>query len=153
MGGRPKEMLMSTQSDSTISRSGTPASEEQLVRAVLDRVYAAWAANDADAFVEPYAEEATAQLPGASLPNRAAIHSTMTAVFAGELKGTRAVHEPRSVRFLGDDVAVVISQSAIVFPGQSEPAEQTRAFDTWVLSKRIDAWRVEAFHQCPQSND
>ena len=114
---------MSTQSDSTISRSGTPASEEQLVRAVLDRVYAAWEANDADAFVEAYADEATAQLPGASLPNRAAIHATMTTVFAGELKGTRAVHEPRSVRFLGDDVAVVISQSAIVFPGQSEPAE------------------------------
>jgi uncharacterized protein (TIGR02246 family) len=142
---------MSTQSVSLSSDAGAPAAEEQLVRAVLDRVYAAWAANDPDAFVEPYAEDATAQLPGGSLPDRAAIRATMATVFAGELKGTRAVHEPRSVRFLGDEVAIVISQSAIVFPSQSEPAEQTRGFDTWVLSKRSGPWRVEAFHQCPQN--
>jgi uncharacterized protein (TIGR02246 family) len=143
---------MSTESASPTS-DAAPVASEQLVRAVLDRVYAAWAANDADAFVEPYAEEATAQLPGSSLPNRAAIHATMSAVFAADLKGSRAVHEPRSVRFLSDDVAIVTSQSAIVFPGQSEPAEQTRAFDTWVLSKRNGSWRVEAFHQCAQNSN
>jgi uncharacterized protein (TIGR02246 family) len=144
---------MSTQSLSPTSDPAAEAADEQLVRAVLDRVYAAWAANDADAFVEPYAEEATAQLPGSSLPDRATIHATMTAVFAGELKGTRAVHEPQTIRLLGDHVAIVTSQSAVVFPGQSEPAEQTRAFDTWVLSKRTGTWRVEAFHQSPQSNN
>jgi uncharacterized protein (TIGR02246 family) len=141
---------MSTEvSPASTQHSDAADPQEQLVRAVLDRVYAAWAANDADAFVEPYAEAATAQLPGSFLPNRDAIRATMAAVFAGELTGSRAQHEPQTVRFLGDDVAIVISRAAVLFPGQSEPAEATRSLDTWVLSKRNGSWRVEAFHNCP----
>src|SRR5438270_10432425 len=107
---------MSTQAlpQSNSQDSDAAAAEEQLVLAVLDRVYAAWAANDADAFVEPYAEHATAQLPGSYLPSRDAIRATMAAVFAGELKGSRAVPGPHTVRFLDDTVAIVIGQGAVL---------------------------------------
>lgn len=47
------------------------------VSAVLDQVYAAWAAGGADAFVAPYAEQATAVLPGAYLRDRAAIRAAV----------------------------------------------------------------------------
>jgi uncharacterized protein (TIGR02246 family) len=63
------------------------------IRAVLDRVYAAWAANDADALIAPYAAEATALLPGTDLPERAAIQANMKALFAGPLAGSRAAYE------------------------------------------------------------
>jgi uncharacterized protein (TIGR02246 family) len=85
--------------------TGTSAHDESTVRAVLDEVYAAWAANDADAFVAGYAEDATAVLPGSHLPNREAIRATMAAVFAG------------------------------ILAGQTEPAAETRSVDTWVLSR------------------
>jgi hypothetical protein len=44
------------------SHNATPvgAGNDGAVRAALDRVYAAWADNDADAFVAPYAENTTA---------------------------------------------------------------------------------------------
>src|SRR5258706_2345588 len=91
--------------------------DDAAVRSVLDRVYAAWADNDADAFVADYAEDATAVLPGSYLPNKGAIHATMVDVFAGPLKGSRAIHEVQSVRFLGADAAIVISKGAVVPAG------------------------------------
>jgi uncharacterized protein (TIGR02246 family) len=123
--------------------------EESAVRSVLDRIYAAWADNDANAFVAPYAPEATATLPGASLRNREAIRATMAALFAQELKGSRAAHSVESVRFLGADVAIVRSKGAIILAGQCDPAPASWALETWVLSRTTGSWRVEAFHNCP----
>lgn len=64
-------------------------SVDHQVREVLREVYAAWDANDADAFVKPYAGRATVTLPGMYLPGRQATHDTMEAFFAGELNGSR----------------------------------------------------------------
>jgi uncharacterized protein (TIGR02246 family) len=69
---------------------------DRAVCVVLDEVYAAWAESDADAFAAPYAETATAVLPGLHLPDREAIRATMAALFAGELKGSKGVHEVRA---------------------------------------------------------
>jgi uncharacterized protein (TIGR02246 family) len=63
------------------------------VRAVLNEVYAAWADNDPDAFVARYAADATAVHTGVYMPNRDAIRATIAAMFAGELKGSKGVHE------------------------------------------------------------
>ena len=123
---------------------------DRAVRAVLDEVYAAWADNDADAFVAPYAETATAVLPGMYLPDREAIRATMATLFAGELNGSTGVHEVQSIRFVDADVAIVISKGAILRAGQTEPDAASRALETWVLSKQDGTWRVHAFHNCPE---
>ena len=68
---------------------------DRQVREVLREVYAAWEANDADAFARLYAEPATATLPGIYLSGRQAIRDTMAMLFAGELKGSRAIYEVR----------------------------------------------------------
>jgi uncharacterized protein (TIGR02246 family) len=123
--------------------------EERAVRAILDGVYAAWAANDADAFVASYSPHATAALPGTFLRDRAAIQSTMKALFIGALKGSRAIHEVQSVRFLGPDLAVVINRGAALMAGQTKPSDDGWSWETWVLSKSSGGWQVEAFHNCP----
>lgn len=123
---------------------------ESVVQGVLDQIYAAWADNDADAFVAPYAEAATAILPGAHLRGREAIRTTMANLFAGVLKGSSAGHEVQSVRFVGAGVAIVISKGAMLLAGQTEPDPENRALETWVLSLENGAWRVQAFHNCPE---
>jgi uncharacterized protein (TIGR02246 family) len=123
---------------------------DRQVRAVLDEVYAAWADNDADAFVAPYAQTATAVLPGTYLPDRQAIRATMATLFAGEFNGSKAVHEVQTIRLVGADVAIVISKGAMLLAGQTEPDAENRALATWVLSKQDGTWRVQAFHNCPQ---
>jgi uncharacterized protein (TIGR02246 family) len=131
----------------------TTTTEDTAVLAVLDQVYAAWEANDADAFVVPYAEEATAQLPGARLLGKEAVRQAMRAQFSGPLKGSRAVHSVQRVRFVGADTAIVVSEGSIVFAGQTKPAPETRSLETWVLARTGGAWRVEAFHNCPESGE
>jgi uncharacterized protein (TIGR02246 family) len=123
---------------------------DRQVREVLEQVYAAWDAADADAFVESYAESATATLPGLYLSGRQAIHGTMATLFAGDLKGSRAVYEVREIRFVTGDVAIVASKGAVVFAGQAEPDAASRTLDTWVLSRQDGTWRAEAFHNCPE---
>jgi uncharacterized protein (TIGR02246 family) len=123
---------------------------DRQVRVVLEEVYAAWEANDADAFVAPYAETATAILPGTYLPDRRAIRATMATLFAGQLNGSKGVHEVQSLRLVGSDVAVVVSRGAMLLAGQTEPDATSRALETWVLSRQEGSWRVQAFHNCPE---
>jgi uncharacterized protein (TIGR02246 family) len=122
--------------------------EGRAVAAVLDEVYAAWAAGDADAFVAPYSEHANAVLPGSYLRDRSAIRATMAEAFAGPLKGSTGVHQVQSIRFPAAETAIVISKGGIQFAGQARPAPETRSVDTWLLSR---SWRVEAFHNCPEA--
>ena len=128
-----------------------PNQDETAMRAVLDEVYSAWAANDADAFVAPYAERATAVHTGNYMQDREAIHATMAEVFAGVLKGSRGIHDVQSIRFVAADAAIVISRGAILLAGQAEPAAESRTRDGWVLAKHDGAWRVEAFHNCSEN--
>jgi uncharacterized protein (TIGR02246 family) len=123
---------------------------ENAVHAVLDSVYAAWADNDADAFVTPYATDATAVHTGSIMENRNAIRATMAAMFDGPLKGSRGIHGVQRIRFVGADTAIVLSRGAMLFAGQTEPAAETRTLDGWVLCKQDGTWRVEAFHNCPE---
>ena len=123
---------------------------DRQVRAVLDEVYVAWADNGADAFVAPYAQTATAVLPGTYLPDREAIRATMATLFAGELNGSKGLHEVQTIRFVGSDVAVVISKGAMLLAGQTEPDAANRALETWVLASQDGTWRVQAFHNCPE---
>jgi uncharacterized protein (TIGR02246 family) len=125
--------------------------DETAVHAVLDAVYAAWADNDADAFVAPYAADATAVHSGTVMADRDAIRATMATVFDGPLKGSRGIHDVQRIRFVGADTAVVLSRGAILFAGQSEPAAESRTLDGWVLSRHDGTWRVAAFHNCPEA--
>jgi uncharacterized protein (TIGR02246 family) len=133
-----------------ISNEGSFVETDRAVRAVLDDVYAAWADNDEDAFVAPYGDTAIAILPGAYLPDREAIRATMATLFAGELNGSKGIHEVQSVRPVAADVALVISKGAMLLAGQTEPDRATRALDTWVLARSDDTWWVLAFHSCPE---
>lgn len=126
-------------------------SDDRAVAAVLDEVYAAWASGDADAFVAPYTEQATAVLPGSYLPGKDAIRSTMADGFAGPLHGSRGVHQVQSIRFPSADTAIVISKDGIQYAGQANVGAKTTSVETWVLSRQDGTWRIEAFHNSPEN--
>lgn len=102
---------------------------DRQVRDVPGQLYAAWDANDANAFAGPYAETATATLPGMYLSGRQAIRDTMAALFAGELKGSRAIYEVREIRFVAADAAIVTGRGAVLLVGQAEPDAASRALE------------------------
>jgi uncharacterized protein (TIGR02246 family) len=125
-------------------------SNDSAVRTVLDDVYAAWAAGDADAFVARYASDASAVLPGSWLQGREVIRATMADAFGGPLRGSRGIHRVQSIRYPAEATAIVISKGGIAMAGQDEPAPETMSVDTWVLSAANGAWQVEAFHNAPE---
>jgi uncharacterized protein (TIGR02246 family) len=119
------------------------------VRALVEAVSDAWAAGDADAFVDHYADEASAILPGFALLGRAAIRSAMAQAFATGLKGSRRIHQVHRLRFPGTGTAIVTSRSGTAFPGEVEPPADRWSMATWVLSGHSGRWLIEAYHDCP----
>ncbi|MFF0472744.1 SgcJ/EcaC family oxidoreductase [Streptomyces sp. NPDC004284] len=124
---------------------------EQQVRSVIDAVYAAWAANDADAFVAVYTPDATSALPGSFRDGRERIRAAMAAGFEGPLKGSTVRDELHGVRFLGEfrDSAVVVARSAVVLAGETDVPDGRWVRATWVLERTSDGvWQVAAYHNC-----
>jgi uncharacterized protein (TIGR02246 family) len=120
--------------------------DQQAVLGVLKGVYEAWEANDAEAFVADYLDDASVVQPGVYKKDRQEIQSTMAGGFAGPLKGSRVIDQPRDVRFLNEDTAIVISEGGIVFPGQNAVPSEGMVRATWVLAKRDGRWLVAAYH-------
>ncbi len=123
--------------------------DEATVLAVLDRVYAAWSNGDADAFVADYREDASALMPGSYLPTRQAIRDAMAYSFGGPLKGTSTFNRVLDLRFVNDDTAVVVTESGILGPDETEAPPARRSNATWVLVRLDDAWRLAAYSNSP----
>ena len=123
--------------------------DEAAIRAVLEDSYRAWAAGDADGMVSAYTDDASAIMPGAFRDGRDVIRDSMAMAFAGPLEGTSTFNRQLSVRFVGADAAIVLSESGILFPGQSEVPLEERVNCTWVLEKQDGAWRIAAYHNSP----
>ena len=81
--------------------------DQQAVLGVLKGVYEAWEANDAEAFVADYLEDASVVQPGAYRKDRQEIQSSMAGAFAGPLKGSRVMDQPQaeSVNLFGAPLA------------------------------------------------
>jgi uncharacterized protein (TIGR02246 family) len=131
------------------------AGPDSAIRALFHEVVSAWEKGETDAFVAWYADDATAILPGFYLPGKDALRASMAAAFAGALKGSRRLHEVRSIRHPGDGTAIVITDSTTVFPGEGGSGEARRGTEqreraTWVLSGRNGRWLIEAYHGCPE---
>ena len=106
----------------------------------------AWARMDAGRFAACYADDATVLGPGIYLRGKDDIGRSMAAAFTGLLQGSRRPHSARSVRFLSADTAVVVTESATIFPGEAEAPADRQHLVTWVLTRHDDQWLVEANH-------
>jgi uncharacterized protein (TIGR02246 family) len=127
--------------------SPTNATETGAATAVLDllaKLYAAWAAGDADTFADFYTEDATVVMPGVFHHGKEAVRRYMAAGFAGPLRGSRGVDEPQHIRILGD-VAILVSKAGILMSGETELPLERERYATWILTKQDGDWLVAAY--------
>jgi len=130
--------------------SDSRAKDEAAIQAVLVDSYKAWEAGDADGMVADYTEDATAIMPGSLRDSRDVIRQNMALAFEGPLKGSSTQNEQLSIRFVGRDGAIVISRSAVLFPGETEVEDDARKVNaTWVFEKRDGQWLIAAYHNSP----
>jgi uncharacterized protein (TIGR02246 family) len=119
------------------------------VLGVIQAVYDAWADNDADAFAALYTDDATVVQPGVHKKNQDEIRTSMAAAFAGPLKGSRVLDDPKSIRFLGSEAAIVITEGGVLMAGQSELPSERLVRATWVLRLQDGQWYVAAYQNSP----
>ncbi|WP_042377401.1 SgcJ/EcaC family oxidoreductase [Streptacidiphilus melanogenes] len=125
------------------------AADEAAIAAVLVDSYTAWEAGDAGAMVADYTEDATAIMTGSLRNGREVIRQSMAAAFAGPLKGSSTDNKRLSLRFVGADAAIVVSESGILFAGETEVPDARKVNATWVLEKRDGRWLIAAYHNSP----
>ena len=121
----------------------------EAVLATFTTMSDAWALMDAAQFAACYADDATVIGPGIFLRGKDGISGSMAAAFAGPLKGSRRPHSAQSVRFLSGDTAIVVTESATLFPGEAEAPPDRQHLVTWILTRHDGQWLVEANHICP----
>ena len=129
--------------------SDNRAEDQAAIQAVLNASYQGWAAGDADAMVANYAEDATAIMTGSLRESRDTIRQNMALAFGGALRDTTTYDKQLSLRFVGEDAAIAISQSGILFAGQTEVPDAAKVNATWVFQKRDGQWLIAAYHNSP----
>jgi uncharacterized protein (TIGR02246 family) len=93
-----------------------PAQPDQ-IRAMFDRVAAAWAANDGRAVADFFTEDGSLINPfGQRADGRAAVAAMYAEYFAGMLRGTTTAVDLTSVRAVGDDHAFADAEQTIHAP-------------------------------------
>ena len=123
--------------------------DEAAIQAVLVDSYKAWEAGDADGMVANYTADATAIMTGSLRDSRDVIRKNMALAFEGPLKGSSTYNKQLSIRFIGRDGAIVISEAAILFAGETEVPDTRKVNCTWVFEKQDGQWRIAAYHNSP----
>lgn len=129
--------------------SDSRTDDEAAIQAVLVDSYRAWDAGDADGMVANYAADATAIMTGSLRGSRDVIRESMALAFKGPLKGSSTYNKQLSFRFVGRDAAIIVSESGILFAGETEVPDAGKVNATWVFEKRDGQWLIAAYHNSP----
>ena len=129
--------------------SDSRAEDKAAIQAVLVDSYQAWEAGDADGMVANYTGDATAIMTGSLRDGRDVIRESMALAFLGPLKGSSTCNRQVSLRFVGRDAAIAVSESGILFAGETEVPDARKVNATWVFEKRDGRWMIAAYHNSP----
>lgn len=132
-----------------MTASQTHEADKTAMLNLLNGIYEAWEANDADAFVAGFAEEASAILPGSYRKSREEVRESMKDAFSTYLKGSTTTNKVLDLRSINYDTAVVITETGVLFPGESAVPADRLAIASYVLAKREGEWLLVAYQNSP----
>jgi len=130
--------------------TGLATADQTAIAGTPQRLIAAWAARDADAFAGLFTEDGTMILPGVYRKGRADISAYMAYAFATVYRDTTVTGRPIDLKPIGPDAVALITEGGVVAPGETElsPAATIRA--SWILVKRDGGWQIALYQNCPR---
>ncbi|GAB3971221.1 SgcJ/EcaC family oxidoreductase [Plantactinospora veratri] len=123
--------------------------DEKAVRDIVARITGAWNENNADELSTVYSEDASIVLPGAHLKGRPAIRDWMAEAFDGKWKGTHVLGAPLELRYIRDDVMLLLSQGGAYPPGATEVPVEHAIRGIWVFVKQDGEWTITGYGNTP----
>ena len=132
-------------------------SDEAAVRAVLSRVLSLWAEVtsgriNAEAIGTLYTDDADFVVgDGTHLHGRDEIVAYFRRMVAGTdahgttIGGTTVTADVKSLRFLDDEVALMLTQGGILFPGETTVPPERIGIQSAVLVKQHGEWLITAY--------
>lgn len=119
------------------------------VQALIAQITTAWNANDAEALCTVYAEDASVVLPGAILKGRPDTEAWMAGAFEGKWKGTHVLGHPIELRYIREDIMLLISHGGAYYPGDEEVPERFAIRGIWVFVKNDGEWLIHGYGNTP----
>lgn len=132
----------------TTTDTGT-AADQAAIAALTQKVIAAWAYHDADAFAGVFTEDGTMILPGVYKKGRDEIRAFLVESFAGNYKGTQVTGRPLEIRFFTPDSGVLITQGGVLGPGETEVSDAQSIRASWTVVKRDGSWHLASYQNTP----
>jgi uncharacterized protein (TIGR02246 family) len=112
------------------------------IKALWQRMAEGWANADGEQFASVFAEDVEfVNVRGEEQHGRPAVAANHGALFRTRYRDTKLTAEVHTIRFLGDDVAVVHVAST-VHSGESVTGTHAQA----VVQRRDGEWLITAFH-------
>jgi uncharacterized protein (TIGR02246 family) len=126
--------------------TGCCTSDEAAIAAIPKQMEDAWNRGSGEEFATPFTEGADfIAFEGTHLKGRRAIAEFHQQIFDLEVNGARLVGaEPKFVRLLSPEHAVMHATVRVVLAGQQEPSPSRDSMQLFVLRKRDAEWRVDA---------
>jgi uncharacterized protein (TIGR02246 family) len=129
----------------------TAEGDAAAIAALTQKVSAAWEFGDADSFADVFVPDGTMILSGAYCEGRDAVRDYMAKAFEGPLKGTQVTGTPISIRPLGEDTAILLSEGGVIADGATEVAPESTIRASWLAVRQEDGqWRLAAYQNTPR---
>lgn len=128
----------------------TTDADKAAIAALTQKVVAAWAHQDADAFASVFTDDGTMILAGVYCEGRDEVRAHMAAAFEGRYKGTQVTGTPISIRSLGPDTAILLSNGGVLASGETEVSEGSAIRASWLAVRQDSEWRLAAYQNTPR---
>jgi uncharacterized protein (TIGR02246 family) len=123
-----------------------PKYDEAAIRTLYQQMIDGWNKGSGQAFAAPYTDNSDfIGFDGTYMKGRQQIASFHQMLFDKFLRGSRLIGKIRSVRFIAENVAIMIAVGGTVMAGQSDIEPERNSIHTIVAIKRDSNWHFTAF--------
>jgi uncharacterized protein (TIGR02246 family) len=129
---------------------GLSAGEQAQLAALPARMVTAWAAHDAKAFSELFAQDGTLILPGIYKKGRDEIRQFMEAGYAAQYKDTTVTGTPLDIKPLAEGAVALLTIGGVLAPGETELSSKEAIRASWICVRRDGKWELAVYQNCPR---
>lgn len=125
-------------------------SDAGAIAALTQKLVAGWANGDADSIADLFVEDGTLILAGTFCNGREEVRDYFTKAFEGKYQGTQVTGTPISIRPLGPDTAILLSQGGVLEAGETEVSAAAAIRASWLVVRRDAQWQLAAYQNTPR---